>query len=312
MSKKNRRYGRSEREQNKRSQANGPQSPEEPFDQPVDTGRDAVPERPAPKKFNAPLWAGIIVVIAVVAVLGFNMFSSKDHLTVDSLNKPVVAALDGGSEVYPANSTFAFTENAKFGYLPAPTLSELGDGTIVAADPTSAPKAMELKDDLASLDRDSFLGQDIKPPRKNTAPGEPITWDQMVDEMAGATVLMPLIESPEVATPVLKKIAEADIADSTIVRTDDAEVAKAASDAEVAVMFTGDYSSSSPEDLEKSGYSMVAVEPDAVSTWTESNLKVWATGVKDEKQLKELADAGIFGALSTNPYSIQPSEVKSN
>lgn len=308
MSKKKRRYGRNQRDQNNRAQAGSAEVPE----QPVESERAPVPERPTRKKFNAPLWAGIIVVIAVVAVLGFNMFGTKDHLTVDSLTKPAVAALDGGSEVYPANSERAFTENTKFGYLPAPTLSELGDGTIVAADPKSAPKDMGLKDDLSSLDRESFLGQTIQPPRKNTAPGEPITWNQMVDEMAGATVLMPLIESPEVATPVLKKIAEADIAESTIVRTSNAEVAKAASDAEVAVMFTGDYSSISPEDLEKSGYSMVAVAPDAVSTWTESDLKVWATGVKDEKQLKELADAGAFGALSTNPYTIQPSDVKSN
>ena len=308
MSKKKRRYGRSEREQSSRAHASG----EQPVDETLENGRAPVPERPTPKKFNAPLWAGIVVVIAVVAVLGVNMFGSKDHLTVDSLNKPAVAALDGGSEVYPANSKFSFTENAKFGYLPAPTLSQLGDGTVVAADAKSAPKEMELKGDLSDLDRQSFLDQTIKPPRKNTAFGDPITWDQMVDEMAGATVLMPLIESPKVAEPVLKKIAEADTAESTIVRTSNAKVAQAASDAEVAVMFTGDYSSASPGDLEKSGYSMVAVAPDAVSTWTESDLKVWATGVKDEKRLKELADAGAFGALSTNPYTIQPSDVKSN
>ncbi|WP_193096296.1 hypothetical protein [Brevibacterium sp. FME17] len=308
MSKKNRRYGRSEREQSTRAQAGS----EHPAEEALESGRAPVPERPTPKKFNAPLWAGLVVVIAVVAVLGLNMFGSKDHLTVDSLNKPAVAALDGGSKVYPANSTLAFTENTKFGYLPAPTLSQLGDGTVVAADPKSAPKEMELKGDLSDLDRKSFLDQTIKPPRKNTAFGDPITWDQIVDEMGGATVLMPLIESPKVADPVLKKIAEADSADSTIVRTSNAKVAKAASDAEVAVMFTGDYSSTSPADLKKSGYSMVSVAPDAVSTWAESDLKVWATGVKDEKQLKKLTDAGIFGALSTNPYTIQPSDVKSN
>ncbi|MGO2942234.1 MAG: hypothetical protein ACTIDO_08045 [Brevibacterium aurantiacum] len=308
MSKKNRRYGRSEREQNTRAQAGS----EQPAEESIESGRAPVPERPTPKKFNAPLWAGIIVVIAVVAVLGFNMFSSKDHLTVDALEKPVVAALDGGSDVYPANSKFSFTENAKFGYLPAPTLSELGDGTIVAADPKSAPKAMELEDDLSSLDRDSFLDQDIKPPRKNTAPGEPITWDQMVDEMAGATVLMPLIESPQVADPVLKKIAEADIAESTIVRTSNAEVAKAASDAEVAVMFTGDPTATSQQSLSEVGYTMMAVDAADASKWTGTDLDIWATGVKDENRLKELAEAGIFGALSTNPYSIQPSEVKSN
>ncbi|WP_240372350.1 hypothetical protein [Brevibacterium zhoupengii] len=308
MSKKNRRYGRSEREQNARAQAGS----EQPAEDALESERGPVPERPAPKSFNAPLWAGIIVVIAVLAVLGFNMFGSKAQLTVDALEKPVVAALDGGSEVYPANSKFSFTENAKFGYLPAPTLSELGDGTVVAADPKSAPKAMGLEDDLSSLDRDSFLDQDIKPPRKNTAPGEPITWDQMVDEMSGATVLMPLIESPEVATPTLKKIAEADIADSTIVRTADAEVAKAASDAEVAVMFTGDSTATSQQSLSEMGYTMMAVDAADASKWTGSDLDIWVTGVKDEKQLKDLAEAGIFGALSTNPYSIQPSEVKSN
>lgn len=308
MSKKKRRYGRSEREQNNRAQARS----EQPAEEPLESGRAPVPERPTPKKFNAPLWAGIIVVIAVVAVLGVNMFGSKNHLTVDSLNKPAVAALDGGSEVYPANSKLAFTENTKFGYLPAPTLSQLGDGTIVAADPKSAPKQMELKGDLSDLDRKSFLDQTIKPPRKNTAFGDPITWDQMVDEMAGATVLMPAVDSPEIAGPVLKKIAEADIAESTIVRTDDAEVAKAASDAEVAVMFTGDPTASDKESLSSSGYTMMAVDAAHAAKWTGTGLDVWATGVKDEKQLKELADAGIFGALSTNPYSIQPSDVKSN
>ena len=308
MSKKNRRYGRNERDQIRRAQTGSAQGD----DQSLESQRSPVPEHPTPKKFNAPLWAGIIVVIAVVAVLGFNMFSSKDHLTVDSLNQPAVAALDGGSKVYPANSKFAFAENAKFGYLPAPTLSKLSDDTIVAANPETAAKDMGLKDDLTSLDRDSFLNQTIKPPRENTAPGEPITWDQMVDQMAGATVLMPAVESPEVATPVLEKIAEAGIAESTIVRTENAEVAKAASEAGVAAMFTGDVTASNAESFSSSGYTMIAVDAASADDWTGTDLDVWATGVKDEKQLKELADASVFGALSTNPYTIQPSDVKTD
>ena len=308
MSKKNRRYGRSEREQNSRAQANSGPAAEEP----LDNERTPVPERPTPKKFNAPLWAGLIVVIAVAAVLAFNFFGSKDHLTIDSLNNPAVAALDGGSKVYPANSKRAFTENTKFGYLPAPTLAKLDDGTIVAADPETAAKDMGLQDELSSLDHDSFLSQTIKPPRKNTAPGEPITWNQMVDQMAAATVLMPLVESPEVADPVLEKIAEADIAESTIVRTSNAEVAKAASEAGVAAMFTGDPTASYEEPFTTMGYSMIAVEASAAAQWTGAHLEVWATGVKDEKQLKELAEAGVFGALSTNPYTIQPSDVKTD
>lgn len=274
--------------------------------------RTPLPERPERKKFNAPLWAGAVVVIGLVVVLGVNMFGGKDHLTVDSLKQPAVAALDGGSEVYPANSKLAFTENTKFGYLPAPTLTKLDDGTVVAADPENAPKAMGIKGGLAKLDRKTFLDQTIKPPRKDTAPGEPITWDQLVDLSGGNTVLMPLIEDASVAGPALDKVAEAGDQEAVIVRTSNPEVAKVASEAEIAVMFSGDPATVKASEIENEGFTMVAVSADNLDNWFDSGLDVWATGVKDKEQLTELAKQGLFGALSTNPYTIQPSDVKTD
>lgn len=272
--------------------------------------RIPVPDRPEPKKFNAPLWAGAIVVLLVAGVFAMNIFGSKDQLTVDSLNPPAVGALDGGSSVYPANSKLAFTENVKFGYLPAPTLTALGDGTIVAANPETAAEDMGLKKGLDELDAHEFLDQTIKPARKNTSAGDPMTWDQIVDEFGGDTVFMPAIDSAEVATPALKTITEAELEDSTLVRTDDPEVARAAADAGVGAMFTGDYTVSSAEDLDSGGYTAMAVRADDASTWAETDLAVWATDVKDKKQLEKLADAGVTGALSANPYTVLPSEVK--
>lgn len=274
--------------------------------------RIPVPDRPEPKKFNAPLWAGIIVVLLVGGVFAMNLFGSDDQLTVDSLNPPAVGALDGGSSVYPANSKLAFTENVKFGYLPAPTLTALGDGTIVAANPETAAEDMGLKKALDELDSDQFLDQTIKPARKDTSPGEPITWDQIVDEFGGDTVFMPAIDSTEVATPALKTITEAGLEDSTLVRTDDPEVARAAADAGVGAMFTGDVTATGSESLSDAGYTAVAVEADVAEKWTGVDLAVWATDVKDEKQLDQLADAGVTGALSENPYKILPSEMKKN
>ena len=279
---------------------------------PESNERVPVPERPEPKKFYAPLWAGGIVVLLVVGVILFNVFGSKDQLTVESLNPPAVAALDGGSAVYPANSKLAFTENVKFGYLPAPTLSALSDGTIVAANPETATEDMGLKKNLDELDSAEFLDQTIKPARKDTSPGEPITWDQIVDEFGGDTVFLPAIDSAEVAAPALKTITEAGLEDSTLVRTDDPEVARAAADAGVGAMFTGDVTATRNESLSGAGYTALAVEADVAEKWTGVDLDVWATGVKDKKQLEKLADAGVTGALSENPYTVLPSEVKTD
>lgn len=274
--------------------------------------RIPMPERPEPRTFNAPLWAGAVVVIAVVAVLLVNVFGHKETLTVDALNPPAVAALDGGSEVYPANSELAFTENVKFGYLPAPTLAVLGDGTVVAADPETAAETMGLSNGLEGLTSAQFLDRTITPPRENTELGIPVTWDKLVGDVAGSTVILPLISDSATAGPALETIAEADMAASAIVRTADPTVARAAADAGIDAMFVGDTSTANPEDLTAAGYTMIAVPSDAVVRWNESDLTVWATDIADKQQLDALADQGILGALSTNPYAIQPSAVKTD
>src|SRR5699024_11793977 len=112
--------------------------------------------------------------------------------------------------------------------------------------------------------------------------------------------------------PAPDTVTEAGLEHSTIVRTDDAEVARAAADAGIDAMFTGDVTASSGQSLSEAGFTALAVDADAAADRTGGEFDVWATGVEDEKQLDELADAGVFGALSTNPYEVLPSEVKTD
>src|SRR5699024_633422 len=132
-------------------------------------------------------------------------------------------------------------------YLPAPTLAALGDGTVVDAYAETAAEKMGLKKGLGELTVDEFIDASITPPREDTESGEPIPWDGLVDELGGDTVFLPEITSAEVAGPALDTVTEAGLEDSTIVRTDDAEVARAAADAGVDAMFTGDVTASSEQ-----------------------------------------------------------------
>src|SRR5699024_7262276 len=150
------------------------------------------------------------------------------------------------------------------------------------------------------------------PPRKDTKSGETITWDDLIDELGTDTVFLPEIASTEVAGPALDTVTEAGVEDSTIVRTDDTEVARAAADAGIDAMFTGDATASNDESLSEAGYTALAVDADVAADRTGGDLDVWATGVEDEKQLEKLADAGVIGALSTNPYEVLPSDVKTD
>ncbi len=267
---------------------------------------------PAPrKKFNAPLLAGAIAVLAVLAVVGWSLFSPKQRLTVDSLQRPAVAALGGGSAVYPANSVEAIREDVKFGYLPAVDVGLSGDGTAVLADPQTAQRDLGLKAPLKQTSDADFSTAKIPAATGRNGDGTTLTWDKALDEFGSDTVFVPGVDDLPTFDVVKKGIEDHSAQKSVIIRSDDLGVLKAASGAGFGGLYTGS-AALSPQTLQGDGISMAVVDHKAgdMDAWLKSDVSVWVSGAASSDELAGLADRGVFGALTQNPYAVQPPDVK--
>lgn len=290
---------------------------------PVNPLRQAALDRQgAPrKKFNAPLLAGAIVVLAVIAVVLYAVLTPKAKLTVDGLKSPAVAALGGGDSLYAPNSQEGMTEIVKFGYLPAVELGLTADGTAVVANPDTAQTDLGLDKALAQTSTKDFSDAKIKPRKaaKSKKDGTPMTWDEALDKLGDSTVFVPELSDGKVVAPFLDGVSKHGRADAVIARSSKLGVlahVRAFDDDKIATMYEvppkGKHNT--PNQAHDGGATMAAVPADAkdLNAWLKSDLKIWVTGVKDKKQLDALAERGAFGALAHNPFTIQPSAVKTD
>lgn len=258
----------------------------------------------------APLIVAGTAAVAVLALIGWSVLSSEEPPTAESLPTPVIAADGGGAAIYPANSAEAVRENVRFGFMPAVDLVELSDGTIALG--AGGPEAGEnvYGKPYADLTADEFADGTIPAPREETSAGSPATWNEVYEDLGSDTVFMPSVDSDAVLDAVLTAAEDAERTDALIVRTDDEALAERTAEAGAAALFAGDPESTSPAALAEAGFDMVAVSADAddVDEWLESDVGVWLTDVGSSQQLSELGDAGALGALTDNPFALQPAE----
>jgi hypothetical protein len=284
----------------------------------VSSDRTPVPEQPERKSFNAPLLAGALALVAVLAVVAIYVFRPQPALTVADLQSPVVGALGAGEALYPENSEEGIREVAKFGYLPAVDLSSLEDGTVVLADPESGQQALDLDQPLDQTGAEQFLDSRIAPADSDEGrafgEGTPMTWAQALEEFGGSTVFMPEIAAVDLIGAVLGDIDDFGRRDGVIVRSSEREVLQAAAAHDVATMYTGDPSAVTSAELAELGVTMAAVpaEAESLDSWLGSDTRVWVTGLESEGALNANAQRGAFGALTENPFNLQPSDVKTD
>lgn len=258
----------------------------------------------------APLIVAGAAAVAVLALIGWSVLSSEEPPTVESLPAPIIAADGGGAAIYPANSAESVRENVRFGFMPAVDLVELSDGTIALG--AGGPDAGEdvYGKAYADLTADEFADGTIPAPREDTSTGSPATWNEVYEDFGSDTVFMPSVDSDAALDAVLTAAEDAERTDALIVRTNDAALAERTADAGAVALFAGDPESMSPADLADAGFGMVAVSADAsaVDEWLGSDVGVWLTDVGSAQKLSELGDAGALGALTDDPFALQPAE----
>lgn len=263
------------------------------------------------RSFNAPLLAGAIAVVAVIAVVAWSLLAPKQRLTVDSLQHPAVAALGAGSDVYPANSKEAIGENVKFGYLPAVDTTLDADGTVVLADARTAQRALGLAKPLDQTSTADFQRASVPGPKDGSGSGTPMTWEAALDEYGDDTVFVPQVDDARTLDAVAGAVEGHGAKDSVIIRSAEVSVLKAAANKGLAGLYTGP-AAVGAQRLHAEGITMAAVAHDAkdLDAWLHSDVSVWVTGAGSKDELSGLADRGVVGALTANPYAVAPAAVQ--
>lgn len=263
------------------------------------------------RRTMAPFIAGAIVLLAVLGVLLFSWLKPSPYLTVGTLNSPAVAGYSAGGDLYPPNSEFAVEEMSKFGYLSELPVARTSDGVLVAGTDTFASERMGLSQPIAKVTAEEFLGKEITPPGDKGKSSTPLTIENALSKYGKATVFVFTIGSEQDANDIVALVEKYSHAESVIFRSTDADVLRVAQDNNIASLVPNP--KAKPAALAKQGVDMVEVSADTdPQPYIDSDLKVWANGVKNPDHLSKLAGKGFFGALSGNPFSIQPSSVKTD
>ncbi len=269
------------------------------------------PESKSERRTIAPLIAGAIVVVAVLAVVIFNWLKPVPQLTVDMLRSPVVGGYAAGGDLYPPTSEFAVGEMAKFGYLPELPVARTSDGVLVAGSDALLTERMGLKKPINEVSSEEFLNTQITPPSEKGKPSSPLTVETALKEYGKSTVFVFTIAAENDARDVAELVKKHSQVESVIFRSHNSGVLKVAHDENIASLVPDP--KGSPEELAQAGVDMVDISADTdPKPYADAGLKVWAHGVKDPNHLSELASKGFYGAFSGNPFSIQPSSVKTD
>ena len=269
------------------------------------------PERNSERRTIAPLIARAVVVVAVLAVVIFNWLKPVPPLTVDMLKTPVVAGYAAGGDLYPPTSEFAVEEIAKFGYLPELPVARTSDGVLVAATDSLLSERMGIEKPVKDVTSEEILNAQITPPGEKGKPSSPLTIEKALTEYGKATVFVFTLEEENDARDVTELVKKHSQIESVIFRSENPDVLNVAQDENIASLVPNPQSS--PDELKQAGVDMVEIDADTdPQPYADAGLKVWAHGVKDPNHLSELAKQGFYGAFSGNPFSIQPSSVKTD
>ena len=297
----------------------------------------------AQTRTKAPLYVGAFALVMVLALALWWWLSPAQHLSVDTLRTPVVAAQSAGRQLYPANTEYAVQEVIKFGYLPEVPVTATADGDLVIGPKAGDEAQMGLSQPVSEMSTADYLATKVPSPSIDGFTSNPLTWDDAMQKFGTATVFIATVQEPQTVTAMAEAVSKHSHADALIVRSASVDALTAAKDAGFATMFaaaagqpaepaaqagadsqptaepqpaqgaeaTGETPAAA--DLASAGITMIELPKDAdLAGYQQAGLKVWVTGVTDPGELASLSEAGVFGALAPNPFTIQPSAVKTD
>ena len=159
---------------------------------------------------------------------------------------------------------------------------------------------------MCSSDLEQFAEVSIPAVTDGQPDGTTTTWAGLLDEIGGATVLLPALADADVLGPALDAAEEAGAEQSIIVRSDQLEVLSSAAQRGFPSMAVGDAVGEAASD--------VLLDADAseeeIAAAARGGVRVWIDSPADAAALTAAHEAGAFGAIAGNPFTVLPQDTR--
>ncbi|MGY2746141.1 glycerophosphodiester phosphodiesterase [Arthrobacter sp. UYCu723] len=216
----------------------------------------------------------------------------------------------GGSLVYPESSAEAFEAVSKTAFPIETDLRPLRDGTLVPLHDDTVDRTMYgVTGSPADITLEQWKAAHIKNPRGG-AEGSPTTWEAMLDEYGGRSVLVPEVKDPAIDLAAFAdSILRRGVQDTVIVQSFSYPVAQTLAKSGLQVLYLlREGEEPDPAEVRAAGIDHVgpnkSIRADYLRKLKDAGLTVWPYTVNDDATASRLRSDGADGVFTDDPWEL--------
>ncbi|MET3921746.1 glycerophosphodiester phosphodiesterase [Arthrobacter sp. UYEF20] len=216
----------------------------------------------------------------------------------------------GGSLVYPESSAEAFEAVSRTAFPIETDLRPLRDGTLVPLHDDTVDRTMSgVTGRPADITPEQWKAAHIKNPQGG-AEGSPTTWEAMLDEYGGRSVLVPEVKDPAIDLAAFAdSILRRGVRDTVIVQSFSYPVAQTLAKSGLQVLYLlHEGEEPDPAAIRSSGIDHVGpdkrVSADYLRRLKDAGLTVWPYTVNDGATASRLRRDGADGVFTDDPWEL--------
>ena len=232
---------------------------------------------------------------------------------IERLVDPVYIGHRGSKNIYPEHSMEGYRATMESGFLPEVDIAKLADGTFVCIHDATVDRTMTgVTGNVSALTLNQWKSARIKPAVIGGQQALPVTFEQVLDELGGKTVIVAEIKAGAMndVDDICGLIIERNLQRSVILQSFDYDVCLGVVANGIEALYLFSTTVAEPaDDIKSAGINYVGPSVNAssatVTAMKNAGIKVWSYTVNTKTVANtELNTKGVNGVFSDDPWLI--------